>query len=844
MNARSTRGHDVIVAIVAIMLANALASCSPGGRVALRARTFPPDAAVCEPRSSDDEQERPAQLELDPALQQQTHRFFEIRMLDQADRSPIAGVMLETVHHVQYQSDRNGRVAFYEPGLMDTAVYFTPTRDGYRRAADGFGYRGVALDVSEGGSGEILLERNGDPAPVTVTDLETRLLQAAVPDAKHCFGLHIVDSVSQLGVPLVFAKLADDPTTYVSDSQGVIAYCNPMLLDTRRAWTLTSAGYHTATELTELELHSGHLERIEVVRDSLAERLYRSTGQGIYRDSVLLGLRTPTVAANGFVMAQDAVSSALYHDQLFWIWGITQRPNYPLGNFATSAARSTAADALSGTTVDYFVDTNGYARGVVEDIAPTMLATWVTSLVNVRNRAGDEELFATFVKANGDLSVNKRGLLRFAAERERFVATGVEYPLSNFVAPAGQPMRVGDYLYYGSPLRIPANTEALLDTTRYEVFTALGEHGELALGADGKPAYAFRPASQETTLAQLTAAGFDTAQALTGHTRSPDLAALLDLDGTGAQGYNARRDRFVRVVAQKNGSTSFLGEVWYLEGDTPVGPWVYARKILTHDRYSFYAPWLHGDFADSGRHVYFEATYTDALASNLAVLTPRYNRNQIMYRLDVEDPRLALPVAIYEVSGDFADKTHLPATGPTRAASFFALDRPAADAQPVFWTHASCSPQRALSTAKTPDTEPLFYAVVSAANARTRDLVPIDETGHIARSDTTALAYVWPNLAQAKLPVHDYRAFVANAGPDRCLRATPRNAGVTVTLAGSGSSAATHYSWRKTGAQCALAEGQTVKLTLPPGVHGFTLELSDYDGQHANDSLIIEVGAP
>ena len=30
---------------------------------------------------------------------------------------------------------------------------------------------------------------------------------------------------------------------------------------------------------------------------------------------------------------------------------------------------------------------------------------------------------------------------------------------------------------------------------------------------------------------------------------------------------------------------------WYAEADTPRGPWVYvARKIVTHDKYSFYNP--------------------------------------------------------------------------------------------------------------------------------------------------------------------------------------------------------------------------------------------------------------
>jgi len=57
----------------------------------------------------------------------------------------------------------------------------------------------------------------------------------------------------------------------------------------------------------------------------------------------------------------------------------------------------------------------------------------------------------------------------------------------------------------------------------------------------------------------------------------------------------------------------------------------------------FYNP-CHPDFLDPdrGRTIYFGATYTDEF-SGAKEPTPRYNYNQIMYRLDLSDPRLALP---------------------------------------------------------------------------------------------------------------------------------------------------------------------------------------------------------
>ena len=86
------------------------------------------------------------------------------------------------------------------------------------------------------------------------------------------------------------------------------------------------------------------------------------------------------------------------------------------------------------------------------------------------------------------------------------------------------------------------------------------------------------------------------------------------------------------------GGRSFLGEVWYAEALDPMGPWSPARRIVTHDGYSFYNVKQHPYFA-SGNHLYFEGTYT-WMFSGEDQATPRYKYNQIMYRLNLDDPRL------------------------------------------------------------------------------------------------------------------------------------------------------------------------------------------------------------
>jgi hypothetical protein len=62
---------------------------------------------------------------------------------------------------------------------------------------------------------------------------------------------------------------------------------------------------------------------------------------------------------------------------------------------------------------------------------------------------------------------------------------------------------------------------------------------------------------------------------------------------------------------------------------------------VTHDKYSFYNPVAHAFFEEEGgRRIYFEGTYTQSFSGN-PVATPRYDYTTIMYRLDLDDPRLA-----------------------------------------------------------------------------------------------------------------------------------------------------------------------------------------------------------
>jgi hypothetical protein len=92
------------------------------------------------------------------------------------------------------------------------------------------------------------------------------------------------------------------------------------------------------------------------------------------------------------------------------------------------------------------------------------------------------------------------------------------------------------------------------------------------------------------------------------------------------------------MIANRHGGDSLLGEVYYLEAASAIGPWTTATLIASHGGYSFYNP-VHHSFLDqdNGRILFFEGTFT-AMFSGKTDKIPRYEYNQMYYRLDLSSP--------------------------------------------------------------------------------------------------------------------------------------------------------------------------------------------------------------
>jgi hypothetical protein len=109
----------------------------------------------------------------------------------------------------------------------------------------------------------------------------------------------------------------------------------------------------------------------------------------------------------------------------------------------------------------------------------------------------------------------------------------------------------------------------------------------------------------------------------------------------GAIAWNAFRGRWITVFLQSGGKPSPFGELWYAESPSPLGPWGRAVKVLSHENHTFYNPSLHPELtATNAPFVLFEGTYTKQFADK-SEPTPRYEYNQILYRLELDQPALA-----------------------------------------------------------------------------------------------------------------------------------------------------------------------------------------------------------
>ncbi len=428
------------------------------------------------------------------------------------------------------------------------------------------------------------------------------------------FRIEVVDKDNGWPVPLVELTTTSD-SQFVTDNAGVAAFDLDEFMGVETWLHVFSHGYELPADGfgnrgVRFTPEPGGRLTIEIERKQIAKRLGRLTGSGLFAESQKFGEHGAWEESG--ITGCDTVQLTRHGDRLFWLWGDTDLPGYPLGIFHTSGA-TTGLDPLISTKpptairYDYFRNKEGKPRGVA--VMPGDGPTWVSGFTSLPDNRGRLHMVATYAKIRNMLEPYEFGLIEWNEQKEEFESVlkfwekkgdekGPPRPY-----PDGHPLFWSDaegkkWLYFNGPpnFRCPATYEAWKDRSTWE----------------------------EVKNPKI----FDTI----GGGRVEVASASVE--------WNEYRQRWVMILQQKFGDTSPFGEVWYLEGASPAGPWGPAIKVATHQNYTFYNVQIDSHLADpDDPFLLFEGTYVTTFTDNQNK-TPRYDYNQVLYRLDLDDPAL------------------------------------------------------------------------------------------------------------------------------------------------------------------------------------------------------------
>jgi len=245
-----------------------------------------------------------------------------------------------------------------------------------------------------------MAERRTRRASAFVGMMLLSMLTGQAASTNDVFGIQVVDDQTGRGVPLVELETVNH-LRFVTDSAGWVAFAEPGLMGQPVFFFVRSHGYefpkdgfgNAGQALTPV---AGGRARVRLKRLNLAQRLCRLTGEGIYRDSVLLGEPTPLAEplGAGLVAGQDSTLATPYRGKLYWFWGDTSRMSYPLGHFGTAGAVSDlpgqgGLNPKLGVNFRYFTNRTGFSRPVC-GLGTTHGPMWIDGVLTVPDATGRE----------------------------------------------------------------------------------------------------------------------------------------------------------------------------------------------------------------------------------------------------------------------------------------------------------------------------------------------------------------------------------------------------------------------------------------------------------------------
>ena len=423
------------------------------------------------------------------------------------------------------------------------------------------------------------------------------------------FVIHVTDDANGRGVPLVELRTTNE-ILFVTDSAGTVAIDDAVLLGHAVIFKVRSHGYEFRQKFLDfagvkLNVARGARAELKIHRINIAERLYRITGAGIYQDSVAAGLPVPIdqPLLNGGVVGQDTASTAIYRGRIFWIWGDT------LGigqyNFAVSGATSElpgqgGLDPSVGINLHYFTGPDGFSRRMLP--LKGHGTVWIQGLLTVRDPRGTERLLATYTRQDGLTPPFECGVAIFNDGKEVFEPWATRPCVNRHISshPFLHTEGGREYWYLCLLQRIPNRWDAVRDPNQWETFDI--------------ETRTWQPGERKVDIR--------------------DRRLIPWGAGASCVAWNQYRKRWILL-------SEHFGDVYYSEADRPEGEWRNAVLIVHHDHYNFYNVLIHPFFdQEGGRIIYFEGTYTTSF-TDAKVPTPRYNYNQILYCLRLDDVRLS-----------------------------------------------------------------------------------------------------------------------------------------------------------------------------------------------------------